>query len=278
MHRRGFVSLSAAFAVAPLAARAASQQRVTLSGTMQQGSLVIGHAEAGARVRVDGKLLSVGETGLFAFGLAYDQKGAATVTARFTDGDTETHDVTPVVREYEVQAINGLPQNYVSPPEDIERRIKREHALVAEARSQDTDQDWFAEPFDWPGRGIISGLFGSQRILNGTPSAPHFGVDIAEGEGGLIRAPANAIVALAEQFYLEGGYTLLDHGRGVFTGYFHQSQQLVKQGDRVSRGQVFGHVGHTGRATGPHLHWAMNWFQVRLDPSRSTRTPAPPKA
>ncbi len=276
MHRRAFLGTGAAL-VATAAQADVSPQRLTLTGTLQQGSLVIGKTAPSARVVFDGKKLSVGASGLFAFGLQYDQTKASTVTAHFEDGTSDSRDVTPVLRKYEVQAINGLPQNYVSPPEEIEKRIKREHALLAEARSHDTDADWFAEPFDWPAKGIISGWFGSQRILNGTPSAPHFGVDVAAGEGGEIHAPVNAVVALAEQFYLEGGYTLLDHGRGVFTGYFHQSRQLVKAGDQIQRGQLIGHVGHTGRATGPHLHWAMNWFQVRLDPSRSTRTAAPAK-
>jgi len=279
MHRRAFLSSGLVLLAIPPAVRAdVAPSRLSLTGGLQQGSLVVGKTEPTARVSLDGRKLSVGPTGLFAFGLLYDQKAAATLKAHFADGASESREITPVVRQYEVQSISGLPPNYVSPPEDIQKRIKREHALLAEARTHDTDVDWFAEPFEWPARGIISGLFGSQRILNGTPSAPHFGVDIAAGEGGNIHAPANAYVALAEQFYLEGGYTLLDHGRGIFTGYFHQSSQLVKAGEKVMRGQLIGRVGHTGRATGPHLHWAMNWFQVRLDPSRSTRTAAPAKA
>ncbi len=278
MQRRAFLGASAALAIAPISARAdAAPSRVSLSGSLEQGSLVIGKATPDARISVDGKKLNIGPSGFFTFGLEYDQTKACSLVVHFPDGSSETRDIAPVTRHYEVQAINGLPQNYVSPPEEIAQRIKREHALVAAARTKDTDAEWFAQPFDWPAHGIISGLFGSQRILNGTPSAPHFGVDVAAGEGGEIRAPTDAIVALAEQFYLEGGYTMLDHGHGVFTGYLHQSKQLVKQGDAVKRGQLIGHVGHTGRATGPHLHWAMNWFQVRLDPSRSTRTPTASK-
>jgi murein DD-endopeptidase MepM/ murein hydrolase activator NlpD len=275
--RRMFVGAAAALVATPGRADV-DISRLSFNGTLQQGSLVVGKTVPTAHVSVDGKRLGVGRTGLFAFGLLFDQKAPSTVTARFQDGTTESHEIVPVARQYEVQSITGLPQKYVSPPEEIQARIKREHALLAEARSHDTDADWYADPFDWPARGIVSGLFGSQRILNGTPSSPHFGVDIAAGEGGEIHSPGNAVVALAEQFYLEGGYTLLDHGRGVFTGYFHQSRQLVKSGDSVKRGQLIGLVGHTGRATGPHLHWAMNWFQVRLDPSRSTRTAAPLKA
>jgi murein DD-endopeptidase MepM/ murein hydrolase activator NlpD len=274
IHRRAFLGATAALTAVPcFASGNETSARMVLTGSLQQGSLVVGKIAAGSHVSLDGKRLSIGPDGYFTFGFQYDQKDPAVLTARYADGSSETRNIAPVVRQYEVQAINGLPEKYVSPPPDVQQRIQREHALVAQARTKDTDAEWFAEPFDWPAHGIISGLFGSQRILNGTPSAPHFGVDVAAGEGGEIRAPTNAVVALAEQFYLEGGYTMLDHGHGVFTGYLHQSKQLVKRGDVVKRGQLIGLVGHTGRATGPHLHWAMNWFQVRLDPSRSTRTP-----
>ncbi len=123
----------------------------------------------------------------------------------------------------------------------------------------------------------MSGVFGSQRIDNGTPMSPHFGVDMANATGTPIRSPTDAIVLLTDEFYLEGGFTLLDHGHGVFTHYMHQSKRLVAVGDAVKRGDPIGHIGQTGRATGPHLHWGMNWFQVKLDPSLSTRTSAPPR-
>jgi murein DD-endopeptidase MepM/ murein hydrolase activator NlpD len=249
-----------------------------LIGSLEQGSLVVGRTDPDARVTVNGRKLSVGSGGYFGFGLEFDQTTASTLIARFADGTTESRDVAPVVRKYDVQTINGLPPQQAHPTDPaITARIQHEHALVGAARTADTDLSAFSEPFDWPAHGIISGVFGSQRILNGTPSAPHFGVDIAAGEGGEIRAPAGAVVALVGQFFLEGGYTMLDHGHGVFSGYLHQSKQLVKQGDIVKRGQLIGNVGHTGRATGPHLHWALNWFQVRLDPSRSTRTPTASK-
>jgi murein DD-endopeptidase MepM/ murein hydrolase activator NlpD len=276
IHRRAF--LGTALAALPFAARAADEaSRIVLTGPMEQGSLVIGKAAAGSKITLDGKALSVGPNGYFTFGFAYDQKNANALVAQFPDGTSETRDLTPVVRQYEVQAVNGLPEKFVSLSKDELARVQREHALVAEARSHDTAAEWFADPFEWPAHGIISGQFGSQRILNGKPSAPHFGVDIAAGAGAEVHAPTDAVVALAEQFYLEGGYTMLDHGHGVFTGYLHQSKQMVKRGDAVKRGQVIGLVGQTGRATGPHMHWAMNWFQVRLDPSRSTRTPAASK-
>ena len=264
--------------VFPGAAPALSS-RLDFSGSLQQGGLVIGKTESGAHVNFNGAPLLVSRTGDFAFGFTYDQIRPAEIAARFADGTGETREARPVARQYEVQRINGLPEKFVTlPPEVLERR-KGEVAMIAGVRNIDTDADWFMEKLDWPASGIVSGLFGSQRILNGKPMEPHFGVDIAAPTGAPIRAPAPARVALADSdFYLEGGLTILDHGHGVTTCYLHQSRQLVRQGDTVARGQAIGEVGMTGRATGPHLHWGLNWFQMRLDPSRSTSTPAPAKA
>jgi len=277
IERRAFLASSIASVV--LARTALSQtSHLSFSGSLEQGSLVVGKAEPGARVAIDGASVHISPAGEFAFGFNYDQTKATQVDVHFPDGSRETHDVLPVVRQYEVQRITGLPEKFVTlPPEVLERR-KREIAMIAAARTKDSDLDWFAEKFDWPTRGIISGLFGSQRILNGKPMEPHFGVDIAAPAGTPIQAPSTARVLLAgPDFYLEGGLTILDHGHGVTTCYMHQRKLLVAEGDTVARGQVIGEVGMTGRATGPHCHWGLNWFQVRLDPSRSTRTPAPEK-
>jgi murein DD-endopeptidase MepM/ murein hydrolase activator NlpD len=267
----------AAAAFAPTLLRAASA-RVTLTGSMEQGGLVVGRAEAGAKAVLDGDPLHVSPQGVFAFGLGWDQTRTSHLALTFADGSSEGRDVVPTARQYSVQRVNGLPQSTVTPPPEIVERIKREHARLAEARKVDSDHLWFADAFDWPAPGRMSGVFGSQRIDNGTPMTPHFGVDMANAEGTPIHAPTDAVVLLTDEFYLEGGFTLLDHGHGVTTHYMHQSRRLVQEGDVLRRGDVIGKIGMTGRATGPHLHWGMNWFAVRLDPSLSTRTPAPPPA
>jgi murein DD-endopeptidase MepM/ murein hydrolase activator NlpD len=257
----------------------AQSSRLSFSGALEQGALAVGRTEAGTNVTIDGMPVRVSPQGLFAFGFEYNQTAPTKVVAKFPDGTVETQSVTPKVRMYEIQRITGLPEKYVTPPANVIERIKREGAQISHARMRDTGESWFADGLDWPVAGIISGTWGNQRILNGEPRAPHFGVDIAAPAGTPIHAPADAIVSLAQpNFYLDGGITVLDHGHGVSTCYIHQSKLRVKLNERVSRGQVIGLVGMTGRATGPHLHWAMNWFQVKLDPSRSTRTPAPPRA
>ena len=273
--RRTFLGTAGAFIAT--SGFAADAYPLTLSGPLEQGSLVIGKAQ-GARVTIDSNAVRVSAEGLFAFGLAYDQTKTTRVEANYAPDHVSSRDIVPLLRKYDIQHVNGLPEKYVSPPKEVLERIARENALVGQARKRDTDEMWFADPFDWPAKGIMSGTFGSQRIDNGKPMAPHFGVDVAAPKGTPIHAPADGIVSLAEpDFYLTGGTTLLDHGHGVSTTYIHQDELKVKLGDKVKRGDVIGLVGMKGRATGPHLHWAMNWFQIRLDPSLSTAKPAPEK-
>jgi murein DD-endopeptidase MepM/ murein hydrolase activator NlpD len=275
--RRAALALGAGAMLMPLLARA-DGARLSLAAAMKQGGLVVGRTESGVRVLVDDRSVRVSPEGLFCFGMDWDRAKPVHVAVQYADGSGDARDVAPVARQYDVQHVNGLPQNTVTPPPEVIARIKDEHARLAEARKTDSEHVWFADPFDWPAPGILSGVFGSQRIDNGTPMSPHFGVDMANVEGTAIRAPADGIVLLTDEFYLEGGFTLLDHGHGVFTHYMHQSARLAKAGDRVARGDVIGKIGRTGRATGPHLHWGMNWFQVKLDPSLSTKTDRPPRA
>ena len=275
--RRGFLATGAAFALLPRAFADAVPPVMTLSGKGEQGGLMVGTVTVkGAEVTVDGKKVSVSPEGLFAFGIAYDRTDDIACAATLPDGRSESLKLTPVVRQYEEQAISGLPQKYVEPPPEVAARIARERAQVWALRKRDTEGTGFSEPFDWPFAGIVSGVYGSRRILNGKPMSPHMGVDIAAPEGTPIHAPASGIVSLAEDFFYEGGLTFIDHGHGVQSCYLHQSERKVKVGDVVARGDVIGLVGATGRATGPHTHWGLSWFQLKLDPSRVTRTPVPP--
>jgi murein DD-endopeptidase MepM/ murein hydrolase activator NlpD len=271
--RRRFLATGLAFAAAPAWA---AGSRLVIKGAMEQGSLALGYAEPGASATVDGEKLRMTPQGVFAFGFAYDQTKPSIVAVTWKDGGVETQSYTPVARQYEIQRVNGLPQETVTPPPEVLARIKKEAENIYIARQRDTvGDDDFLSGFDWPAPGIESGVFGSQRIDNGVPMAPHFGVDMAAPTGTPIHAPANGIVTISGDYYLDGGFTLIDHGQGVSTCYLHQSKRLVAVGDKVKRGQLIGHIGQTGRATGPHLHWAMNWFEVKLDPSRSTRKSKP---
>jgi murein DD-endopeptidase MepM/ murein hydrolase activator NlpD len=274
--RRALLTAGAALLVLPRA-RAEAPSQLALRGAFEQGGLVIGQTGPGWAVTLDGVAVKVSAAGLFCFGLAYDAVQPLTVVATFAAA-RETASVTPRARQYDIQRIDGLPGRFVEPPPEVAERMAREHAAIAAVREKASDGVGFAEPLDWPAAGRLSGVYGSQRILNGVPKAPHLGVDIAAPEGTPIHAPADGVVAIADDYYLEGGFTLLDHGHGVTSCYLHQSRQLVKAGDVVRRGQVIGEIGQTGRATGPHCHWGLNWFQVKLDPSRATRTLEPPRA
>ncbi len=271
--RRGFVAGLAAIAASP--AFAQPPVRFSVTGAMEQGALALGAAPPGSIVALDGRPLHVTPEGRFAFGFGYDQTTANLVTVRYPDGGGDSRSFKPAARSYDEQRVNGLPQATVTPDPAETARINREAEEIFLARLDDTAGGDFLTGFDWPAPGILSGVFGSRRINNGVPGTPHYGVDMAAPTGTPIHAPADAIVRISADHFLNGGFTLLDHGQGVTTSYLHQSRRLVRAGETVRRGQVMGHIGATGRATGPHLHWAMNWFQVRLDPSRSTRTPAP---
>jgi murein DD-endopeptidase MepM/ murein hydrolase activator NlpD len=277
MRRRGFIAAGLALAASPswAASSVGKTDRLVIKGAMEQGSLALGYAEPRASVTVDGQKVRLSPDGVFAFGFGFDQTKPSIVAVTWSDGRIETQSYAPAPRQYEIQHVNGLPQNTVTPPPEVLARIKQEAESIYLARQRDTAGEDFLSGFDWPAPGIESGVFGSQRIDNGVPMTPHFGVDMAAPTGTPIHAPAAGTVSLSADHYLNGGFTLIDHGQGVSTSYLHQSKRLVKDGDVIKRGQLIGEIGQTGRATGPHLHWAMNWFEVKLDPSRSTRKPKP---
>jgi murein DD-endopeptidase MepM/ murein hydrolase activator NlpD len=177
------------------------------------------------------------------------------------------YQVTVDPRDWPVERVNGVPPRTVDPPPAIAERIRREQAEVTAARTRYDTRTGFAQAFQWPVEGRISGRFGNQRVYNGSPGSAHSGMDIAAGNGTPVKAPAAGVVTFAKpDLYLTGGTVLLDHGHGVSSNFLHLSRLDVQVGDSVEQGQVIGAVGATGRATGPHLHWGMNWLDVRIDP------------
>jgi murein DD-endopeptidase MepM/ murein hydrolase activator NlpD len=271
--------LFAASAWLPIASRAAAAEsratpadkRAEFPDSVPQGSLVIGDVVPGSRVRYGDRDLLLTADGHVVFGVGRDEKGPVTVDVREPNGAREhiAIDVTP--RDWPIERIEGVPPETVVPPPDIAERIRREQARVVAARTRDDPRDEFLEKFIWPVEGRISGRFGNQRVyvVNGKdiPKSPHSGMDIAVPEGTPVKAPAGGIVTFADPgLYLTGGTVLIDHGHGVSSNFLHMSRIDVKVGEHVEQGQVIGAVGMTGRATGPHLHWGLNWFNVRLDP------------
>jgi len=239
-----------------------------LQGRMTQGGLIRGKTAPGASVSLNEKPLRVSKDGDFVFGFGRDAPAKAVLRERLPDGTVSERTLSVAPRKYRVQRINGLPSKMVTPPSDVLARIKADSALVAETRKRDSEQVFFQGKWIRPADGPVTGVYGSQRILNGKPRQPHYGIDFAGPVGAPVVAPAAGIVVLAQDdMYYTGGTLILDHGHGLSSAFLHMSKVDVKTGDSVAQGQRIGAIGATGRATGPHLDWRINWFQERIDPA-----------
>ena len=236
---------------------------------VQQGALVRGYAEPGSTVTMNGEVLPVSTEGDFVFAVARAYTDDVNLAVTLPSGVTLRQAIPTQIREFKVQRIDGLPQDKVTPPrtKEVNDRIWTDLQLIRGARSIISSRDAFKQLFTWPVDGIVTGVFGSQRILNGTPKSPHSGLDIAGPEGEPVVAPADGIVTLwHDDMYFSGGTLIVDHGHGVSSTFIHLSKTHVQEGDEIKQGQLIAEVGSTGRATGPHLHWSMNLGKVRVDP------------
>ena len=241
---------------------------VTLTGLSKQGGMLVGRTQPGSVVYQDGQKVRVSADGHFLLGFTRDAPARSELVIELPDGGRYRRELDVEQREYRIQRIDGLPQGKVTPhsPEDL-ARIRNDAVAVKHSRARDDDrQDWLAG-FEWPVTGPISGVYGSQRILNGKPRRPHFGVDVAVPTGTPVRAPAAGVVTLAEpDMFFSGGTLVLDHGHKLTSSFLHLSRLLVEVGDRVEQGDLIAEVGATGRVTGPHLDWRMNLRDRRIDP------------
>jgi len=237
---------------------------VTFKGKFIQGSFILGKVNPGSEVFIDKKKIKVTSDGYFAFGLGRDRKNDVVITI-----NKEKIIKKVFKREYKIQRIDGLEEKKVTPPEEVYERIKRENKWIGEARAINSDLDFFKHKFINPlDNAIITGVYGSQRILNGKPKWPHYGIDFAAKEGTEIKAMLDGVVTLAEpDLFYTGGTLIFDHGHGISTLYMHMKTLMVKKGQNVKQGDVIGTVGSTGRSTGAHLDVRLNWFQTRLDPA-----------
>ncbi len=245
----------------------AADARTVFPASVPQGSMVIGKVPPGSVVRYGGRTLRVTPYGSVVFGVGRDASGTLSVEVQPPGGAPQRAALTVTPRDFPTEYIQGVPPKTVNPPPDIAARIEREQAQVTAARARDDERPDFAQPFQWPAQGRISGRFGNQRVYNGQKGSGHSGMDIAAPTGTPVKAPAAGVITFAApDLYLTGGTVLLDHGHGISSNFLHLSRIDVKVGDRIAQGQTIGAVGATGRATGPHLHWGMNWFDVRIDP------------
>ncbi len=245
-----------------------------LRGEAEQGGAVFGRAAAGAKVFLDGQAVPVDGAGRFVLGFARDAAPRAVLRVIESSGAAAEVALAVKPRAWEVQRIDGLPQDKVTPPPALLERIAADNRAIAAARARIGGRADYLSGFVSPVDGIVSGVFGAQRILNGEAKAPHSGVDIAAPMGTPVRAAADGVVSLvhSDMFYT-GRTVMIDHGLGLQTVYAHLSRGDVKAGQRVRRGQTIGAVGASGRATGPHLHWGASWLDRRLDPARLVEIP-----
>ena len=241
---------------------------VEFHGKFIQGHFIIGKTEPDTKVLIDKREVRVTDDGFFAFGINRDRKYDVVITLN-KNGIKQKIVKKVQKRKYNIQRIDGLEENKVTPPEEVYERINKENKLIAKARAVNSDLDFFRNKFIIPvDDSIITGVYGSQRILNGKPKWPHYGLDFAQKEGTPVKAMLNGTVTLAEpDLYYTGGTLIFDHGHGISTLYMHMQKILVDEGQKVKQGDIIGTVGSTGRATGPHLDIRLNWFDTRLDPA-----------
>ncbi|OZG73052.1 peptidase [Hahella sp. CCB-MM4] len=249
---------------------------LALEGKLVQGGMIIGQAPPGSQVWLDGKSLELTSDGHFVFGFGRDAEADHDLKVIYPDGVQEQKALAIKARDYDIQYIEGISKKIMSPNEDDLKRIREENALVSGARGQFSTLKSFLETFIWPAKGPITGVYGSQRYYNGEPRRPHFGLDIAAPRGAEVVAPASGKVVLVhDNMFFSGGTLIVDHGYGITSTFIHLDKILVEKGQMVNQGDVIALVGATGRATGPHLDWRINWFQTRLDPGLLMAEPQP---
>ena len=242
------------------------ENRIDLEGYFIQGGYVKGKMSSKIKIKFENRDVYLGKKNNFILGFGRDYSEVANLKFNI---DNKWINKTLKIKKnkYKIQKIDGLPKKFVSPPKEIYERIIRENKLIAKVRTLNSKIDYTFQDFLLPANGIITGVFGSQRILNGKPRRPHYGIDIAAKEGSKVISPTDAIVRLSEKdLYFTGGTIMLDHGHGITSVYSHLSKVLVKKNDKIQKGDVIGLIGSTGRSTGPHLDWRINWFDQRLDP------------
>jgi murein DD-endopeptidase MepM/ murein hydrolase activator NlpD len=245
-----------------------SLHSLELRGTFYQGNLIVGVTDPKSKIFIDKKEVKVSNQGFFVFGISKNRKNDILIEV-VEDKTTKVIKKKIYKKKYKIQKINGLPSKQVTPPEEVYERIKNDNKLIAKARAIESDLIFFSKKFKMPLKNsIITGVYGSQRILNGIPKSPHYGLDFAANEGTKIKAMIDGVVTLSEKdLYYTGGTIIFDHGHGVSTLYMHMKDIYVKKGQNIKQGDIIGTVGKTGRSTGAHLDIRLNLFDVKLDPS-----------
>lgn len=240
---------------------------LSIEGEPVQGGLLKAQVTPGAKVQIDGANVRVSQAGIFLIGFSRDHGEKSRLKISYPDGSREERVLKVAKREYKIQRIDGLPQRKVTPKKQDLERIRKESAAISKARKLNDARTDFLSGWVWPAEGRISGVYGSQRILNGNPRRPHFGVDIAAPVGTPVTAPADGVVTFAHpDMFFSGATLVLDHGHNLSSSFLHLHKILVEEGQRVKKGDVIAEIGASGRVTGAHLDWRMNYYKHRVDP------------
>jgi murein DD-endopeptidase MepM/ murein hydrolase activator NlpD len=259
--------LLASILVFAFSTASAVESHVELTGTAIQGGLIFGKADPGSGVSLDGATVFISADGHFVIGFGRDETGTRELRVTSPGGEVVSKSMSVEQREYAIERVDGLPPATVTPDPAAAARIKADARMVANARGHRDNHAYYANGFSWPAKGRISGVYGSQRVLNGEPRRPHFGLDIAAPEGSNVYAPADGLITLTHpDMYFSGGTIILDHGQGLSSTFLHLSKILVEAGSFVKQGDLIARIGSTGRASGPHLDWRINWLDRRVDP------------
>lgn len=267
----------------------ASKWSLSLKGSLKPGGVLVGSfidneksldASEISLIHHSGQVLPIDGKGQFL--IAFDRDAPLQQRLKLSNGQgglLAEYQLNLSVRDYELQKIEGVEQKYVSPPSEVLSRIRQDGSDVYQSRRhyrpsvRVIDRFTPTQSFRWPAEGRISGIYGSQRVFNGVPKRPHYGVDLAAPTGTPIYAPADGVITLAQDLYYSGNTIVLDHGMGLSSSFLHLDSFDVQLGDKVRKGQLIGKIGATGRVTGPHLDWRMNWTltgkDIRLDPEEA---------
>ena len=238
-----------------------------LDGDFIQGGFIVGKTEINSKVKLDNKDLLVNSDGVFIFGFGRNHPRSSYLEVVIGNKKTSKK-IFVKQRKYLIQRIDKLDPKKVTPPKSYYDRIISDIKKVKKAKNRKVSNIYFESGFVWPVKGIITGVYGSQRILNGVKKRPHYGIDIANKEGKEIVSTSDGIVVLAERdLYFSGGTIIIAHGQGLTSSYLHLSELHAKVGDSIEKGQLIGKLGSTGRATGPHLDWRMEVNGIRIDPA-----------
>jgi len=240
-----------------------------IKGEVIAGGILVVNVFPGAKVKLNGELVMISDNGLFLVGFERIPKPIQILEIYEGNSLVEKITLNVKIRSYKIQKISGIQKEKVDPPQSVIDRIYNERKNVKESRKKANliTSTYYNNGFILPALGLISGVYGSQRILNGKPRSPHYGIDIALPKGHEVVSPMDGIVLFTNHdLYYSGGTIIIGHGQGLTTSYLHLSKILVTVNDKVRRGELIGRVGATGRATGPHLHWGAELKGKRIDP------------